>query len=80
MGDALDAGMVLALSIWDDHAANMLWLDSNYPPDKDPSSPGVKRGPCPVASAHLPVENPGASVTFSNIRVSPLGGVGLMSS
>merc|ERR1712045_2651 len=26
-GDALEKGMVLALSLWDDHDVNMLWLD-----------------------------------------------------
>jgi cellulose 1,4-beta-cellobiosidase len=30
-GKALDNGMVLVLSLWDDHEANMLWLDSDYP-------------------------------------------------
>jgi cellulose 1,4-beta-cellobiosidase len=28
MGKALEEGMVLVMSLWDDHAANMLWLDS----------------------------------------------------
>lgn len=46
MGDALDRGMVLVMSIWDDHDANMLWLDADYPLDKDPNTPGIHRGPC----------------------------------
>jgi cellulose 1,4-beta-cellobiosidase len=29
MGAALAKGMVLVMSIWDDHTAQMLWLDSN---------------------------------------------------
>jgi len=33
MGEALGRGMVLVMSIWDDHAAHMLWLDSDYPVD-----------------------------------------------
>lgn len=33
MGGALGRGMVLVMSIWDDSAANMLWLDSDYPLD-----------------------------------------------
>lgn len=33
MGKSMDNGMVLVMSIWDDHAANMLWLDSTYPTD-----------------------------------------------
>merc|ERR1712080_647356 len=36
MGDSLDRGHVLVMSMWDDHDANMLLLDSNYPLDKDP--------------------------------------------
>merc|ERR1712070_170994 len=28
---AIDAGVVLVMSLWDDHYANMLWLDSTYP-------------------------------------------------
>ena len=31
MGVAMKKGMVLVMSLWDDHDANMLWLDSNYP-------------------------------------------------
>ena len=27
-------GMVLVMSLWDDHDANMLWLDSDYPLDR----------------------------------------------
>ena len=34
------------MSLWDDSEANMLWLDSDYPLNKDPSIPGVNRGPC----------------------------------
>jgi cellulose 1,4-beta-cellobiosidase len=33
MGKSMDNGMVLVMSIWDDHEANMLWLDSTYPTD-----------------------------------------------
>merc|ERR1712084_9347 len=31
MGEALDRGMVLVLSLWDDSEVNMLWLDATYP-------------------------------------------------
>ena len=34
MGESLARGHVLVMSLWDDHAANMLWLDSDYPPDR----------------------------------------------
>lgn len=50
MGGSLERGMVLVMSFWDDSAANMLWLDSSYPLDKDPSAPGVSRGPCSTDS------------------------------
>merc|ERR1712151_636431 len=32
-GKTIDAGVVLVMSLWDDHYANMLWLDSTYPVD-----------------------------------------------
>jgi len=48
MGEAMNNGMVLVLSIWDDHAANMLWLDSTYPVDK--TGPGGPRGSCSTTS------------------------------
>lgn len=50
MGAAIGRGMTLVMSIWDDHDANMLWLDSNYPLDKPASDPGIARGPCPTTS------------------------------
>jgi len=34
-------GMVLVMSLWDDNAVDMLWLDSNYPLNKDPNAPGT---------------------------------------
>merc|ERR1719228_2039510 len=71
MGDQMKNGMVLVMSLWDDHDANMLWLDSNYPLDKDPSEPGVNRGPCPEDSgvpADVEAEYPDATVKYYNIR------------
>ncbi|KAF8597361.1 cellobiohydrolase I [Ceratobasidium sp. AG-I] len=71
MGDSFDRGMVLVMSIWDDHAANMLWLDSDYPVGGDPSSPGVTRGTCPTDSgvpSDVETNNASASVTYSNIK------------
>ncbi|KAL2180395.1 glycoside hydrolase family 7 protein [Thermothelomyces heterothallicus CBS 202.75] len=74
MGKSLEK-MVLVLSIWDDHAAAMNWLDSNYPTDGDPSKPGVARGRCD-AEAGLPenveAEHPDASVTYSNIKIGAI--------
>ncbi|RXW21727.1 hypothetical protein EST38_g4127 [Candolleomyces aberdarensis] len=37
MDRSLAKGHVLVLSVWDDHTANMLWLDSSYPADADPN-------------------------------------------
>eukprot|EP00054_Salpingoeca_dolichothecata_P019934 m.124857 g.124857 ORF g.124857 m.124857 type:complete len:458 (+) comp23437_c0_seq1:1498-2871(+) len=76
MGQDLDEGMVLVLSLWDDYAAHMLWLDSSYPPSKDPSAPGVSRGPCsPNSGDPKDVESrfPNANVKFSNIKVGEIG-------
>ncbi|KAG6888695.1 Exoglucanase [Termitomyces sp. T32_za158] len=76
MGTAIKNGMVLVLSIWDDHTANMLWLDSDYPADVDPSTPGVARGSCPITSgvpSEVESQHPDASVTYSNIRVGDIG-------
>ena len=75
MGEQMKNGMVLVMSLWDDHDANMLWLDSNYPPDKDPSIPGVNRGPCPEDSGvpdDVESEFPDSTVIFSKIRVGDL--------
>jgi len=76
MGKSLDQGMVLVMSLWDDHAADMLWLDSDYPTTKSPSTPGVARGTCPTGSgvpATVEQQSPGASVTFSNIKTGDIG-------
>ncbi|THV04731.1 cellobiohydrolase I-II [Dendrothele bispora CBS 962.96] len=76
MGAAFSRGMVLVMSIWDDHEAQMLWLDSNYPLDKDASEPGVARGTCATDSgAPDDVESASANaqVVFSNIRFGDIG-------
>ena len=76
MGDAFDAGMVLVMSVWDDHAANMLWLDSDYPVDADASKPGVSRAPCstsPGVPTDVESQSPNSSVKFSNIRFGAIG-------
>ncbi|THG93016.1 hypothetical protein EW026_g8093, partial [Hermanssonia centrifuga] len=76
VGKALQTGMVLALSIWDDHAAEMLWLDSNYPTNKTASTPGVARGTCSATSGDpktVESVSASASVTFSNIKFGDIG-------
>jgi len=76
MGSSLSKGHVLVMSLWDDHSVNMLWLDSTFPTDKDPSAPGVARGTCSVDSGKpddVEKNSPNAQVTFSNIRFGPIG-------
>ncbi|KAA8565609.1 hypothetical protein MFRU_006g01890 [Monilinia fructicola] len=75
MSKALAKGMVLVMSIWDDHSANMLWLDAPYPASKSPSAAGVTRGTCSASSgapADVEANSPGASVTYSNIKWGPI--------
>jgi len=74
MGDAMKNGMVLVMSIWDDHAANMLWLDSTAPPTK--TSFGGPRGSCATSSGRpkdVEREHPNSRVTFSDIKVGDFG-------
>ncbi|KAK0646816.1 putative cellulose 1, 4-beta-cellobiosidase [Cercophora newfieldiana] len=72
---ALRIPMVLVMSIWDDHYANMLWLDSVYPPEKA-GQPGAARGSCATDSgvpAEVEAQYPNAKVIYSNIRFGPIG-------
>ncbi|KAF8600085.1 cellobiohydrolase I [Ceratobasidium sp. AG-I] len=76
MDASFTKGVVLVMSIWDDHAAQMLWLDSSYPLTADPSSPGVTRGRCATTSGDpkdIETNNANASVTYSNIRFGDIG-------
>ncbi|KAF5354177.1 hypothetical protein D9756_007080 [Leucocoprinus leucothites] len=76
MGKAMANGMVLVMSVWDDHAVNMLWLDSSYPTDADASQPGIARGTCATDSgAPEDVESSAAdaTVTYSNIKFGDIG-------
>merc|ERR1711920_788586 len=76
-GDAMDRGLVLTLSIWDDGATEMRWLDSNFPTTEDPTSRyGVARGPCSSSDSsplNLRSKYPGASVSYTNIKVGSIG-------
>ncbi|KAK1216977.1 hypothetical protein PQX77_020381 [Marasmius sp. AFHP31] len=70
VGRAFERGMVLSMEIGHDVYTDLAWLNSNYPPSRDPSAPGVARGPCPVQ------EDPSQrspTVVFSNIKVGPIG-------
>lgn len=76
MGSVMERGMVLVLSLWDDHAANLLWLDSNYPANGSATQPGVARGTCPTSSGvpnDLQSQSPNAQVVFSNIKFGDIG-------
>ncbi len=76
MGNAFQKGMALVMSIWDDHDANMLWLDGSYPTDVPATNPGVARGPCAANSGiptTLETQSAGSTVSFSNIKVGPIG-------
>jgi len=74
MGKALAQPMVLVLSIWDDHAVNMLWLDSSYPTDKA-GTPGADRGTCATTSgvpSDIETSQASNKVTYSNIKFGPI--------
>ncbi|GJC87587.1 exoglucanase 1 [Colletotrichum liriopes] len=74
MGKALAEGMVLVMSVWDDHNSNMLWLDSTYPTNA--TGPGSARGSCGIDSgvpADVESQAPNSNVIFSNIKVGPIG-------
>ncbi|KAF2129296.1 glycoside hydrolase family 7 protein [Dothidotthia symphoricarpi CBS 119687] len=74
MGASLARGHVLVMSLWDDHAVNMLWLDSTYPVGS--TKPGAARGTCATTSgtpADVEANSPGSTVVFSNIRFGPIG-------
>ncbi|GJE98063.1 glycoside hydrolase family 7 protein [Phanerochaete sordida] len=76
MGEALGTGMVLSLSLWDDYTASMLWLDSDYPTNKDASSPGVARGTCATTTgvpAQIEAQSPSSQVIFSAIKWGDIG-------
>ncbi|KAL7625360.1 hypothetical protein AAE478_004576 [Parahypoxylon ruwenzoriense] len=63
-GLALDRGMVLAFSIWNDNRQFMNWLDSG------------KAGPCDLEEGNPEVikqRRPDTAVTFSNIRWGDIG-------
>jgi len=76
LGGALGRGVVLVMSLWDDYAADMLWLDSTYPTTKPASQPGIARGPCPTNTGdpkYVESHFPNANVKFSNIKWGTLG-------
>ena len=74
MGDAFDKGMVLVMSLWDDHSVDMLWLDATYPTDG--KAKGSKRGSCSITSGDpTQVESQSADsyVKYMNIKFGDIG-------
>lgn len=75
MGKGMGLGMVLVMSLWDDYAVDMLWLDSTYPTNASASTPGAARGTCATTSGvpkQVEAASPNAYVTYSNIKFGPL--------
>lgn len=76
MGRSLDRGHVLALSLWDDFEANMLWLDSADPPSRPIEQPGVVRGGCLGGNSSTPSfvrqHFPHAYVTYANVAIGEI--------
>lgn len=73
MTSAMQEGMVLVMSLWDDYNSNMLWLDSTYPTTG--SGLGYARGTCATTSgvpATVESQNAGAYVIYSNIKVGAI--------
>merc|ERR1711963_553754 len=71
MGKALDRGVVLVLSLWDDKLTNMNWLDS-----KTGTNKGGDRGPCsPTSGApdNVRAKYPNAFATYTNIMYGEIG-------
>uniref|UniRef100_A0A7S3JRJ8 cellulose 1,4-beta-cellobiosidase (non-reducing end) n=1 Tax=Aureoumbra lagunensis TaxID=44058 RepID=A0A7S3JRJ8_9STRA len=77
MGQAMDRGLVLVMSLWDDYEVAMIWLDAQDPPEKEYANiSGAHRGPCSVDSGKpwvVEVEQADAYVTFGDVRVGDIG-------
>lgn len=75
MGESLKDGMVLVMSLWDDAAAHMLWLDSTFPTTKTEKGSGGPRGECPTTSGdpnYIHQHYPHSSVSYSDIRIGDI--------
>lgn len=67
--------MVLVMSLWDDQAVDMLWLDSTYPTNDTAPTPGAARGTCATnsgAPATVESQDASPSVTYSNIKFAAI--------
>lgn len=75
MDKAMEKGMVLVMSLWDDHDVNMLWLDSTYPTNGTCGS-GACRGTCATSSGvakEIEASIPNSHVKYFNIKYGELG-------
>lgn len=75
VGEALDRGMVLVLSLWDDPGDNMRWLDS-ISPKHNQKAPGAVRGPCDRdqgGAMHDRRMHQRAYVTYGNLSFGVIG-------
>ena len=75
MTQAMNDGMVLVMSLWDDYYADMLWLDSDYPTTANAATPGIARGTCATDSgvpATIESSESSAYVIYSNIKVGAI--------
>jgi len=76
VGTSFEKGMVLVMSLWDDHEVYMLWLDSAYPTNKPVSQPGIARGACATSSGRpddVEKNYPNSNVIYSNIKYGTIG-------
>lgn len=75
MGESLERGMVLVISLWDDIAVYMNWLDS-YDTKADPSKPGIKRGSCDPDVGKpetLRTAHPDSHYSMTNLKWGDIG-------
>jgi cellulose 1,4-beta-cellobiosidase len=75
IGEALKRGMVLVMSMWDDIAFDMNWLDS-YDTKLDPSKPGVRRGTCDPKDGDaktLREKHPDSDYTITHLKWGDIG-------
>ena len=76
MGEAMKRGMVLTLSMWDDHDVGMIWLDATDPYPVPAGKHGAQRGTCSQGSGNPKLvedKYPHSNVIYSNIKVGEIG-------
>jgi len=77
MGKALERGMVLTLSVWDDSIGRMLWLDGEKSKiDQNENQPGITNGPCSFKSGtpgSLAQTGKDAFVAFTDVKFGEIG-------